>query len=82
MPGEPTTHCRIKVRTRERIWEAIASILDGVEKGWREDPGIRPEGINPRFVGWSFDDMLGMLLDELEAHRARARKQKRRKRKT
>lgn len=70
------THLRVTMRTRERLEQAIRETLEQVEKGLQADPGVASETINPAQLGLSFDQMISLLLDRRDAHKARARKSK------
>lgn len=71
---------RILESTHERLNQAIEEILSLAERGLIDDPGTRPEQINPLAKGFSLDQMINLLLDRRDAHKARARKSKEKKR--
>lgn len=70
----PWTHIKIRARTRARLLATAARIVDLVEQGRVPDPGVDLDVKDPRCCGLSLDALINLLLDEREAHTARAKK--------
>jgi hypothetical protein len=69
-----TTSIRLTEQTVARMREEIQRIKDAVERNQREDPGIAAESINPKSLGFTYDQLINLLLDARERDRRRERK--------
>jgi len=68
---------RVSRKTRDRLKEVARSIVRQVEQGRPHSIEVSAETINPRACGVSLDQVIGMLLDQRDAHQERARRQRR-----
>lgn len=71
----------VSLKTRERLRNIERAIVAQVEAGTRGDFNIDPEPINPQGSGLSMDQVINYLIDQLEAHRTRAKEQRQRRKK-
>lgn len=75
-----TPTIRVSSSTLARMKAEIHRILSAVEAGQRTDPGTLSEAINPLTLGLTYDQLINLMLDQREGHRARDRKARAKKR--